>query len=123
MAYSMGQVPYPVQTANIYITGGTVGGIHDATYDVNGGVYGGARQNRGGTVNLYMTGGLVNGGVYGGSNASGTISGNITMKINDDIISRRHMFVFPLVMIVELIVSTFIIACLHKTVKRFGICY
>ena len=28
-----------------------------------------------------MTGGVVNGGIYGGSNASGTISGNVTMKI------------------------------------------
>lgn len=70
------------QTANVYITGGTVEGIYDTTYKVNGGVYGGARQNRGGTVNLYMTDGQVNSGVYGGSNAIGTISGNVTMSIN-----------------------------------------
>ena len=90
------------KTANIYITGGTVdskmGGVnatptgtndsngnpnYNAQYDatVMGGVYGGACQNKGGTVNIYMTDGKINGGLYGGSNAAGTISGNVKMKI------------------------------------------
>ena len=79
------------ETANIYITGGHIGSVYDDQFDVYGGVYGGARQNRGGTVNIYMTGGQIDGqkqggtsggGVYGGSNVNGTISGNVTMQIN-----------------------------------------
>ena len=79
------------ETANIYITGGHIGSEYDDQFDVYGGVYGGARQNRGGTVNIYMTGGQIDGqkqggtsggGVYGGSNVTGTISGNVTMQIN-----------------------------------------
>ena len=91
------------QTSYIYITGGTVGGnvggvnaivtsydskgnpvYDDKEYNPNiiGGVFGGACQNNGGNVNMYMTGGTVYGGIYGGSNASGTISGNINMNIH-----------------------------------------
>ena len=79
------------ETANIYITGGHIGSVYDDQFDVYGGVYGGARQNRGGTVNIYMTGGQIDGqkqggtsggGVYGVSNVTGTISGNVTMNIN-----------------------------------------
>lgn len=79
------------ETANIYITGGHIGSVYDDQFDVYGGVYGGARQNRGGTVKIYMTGGQIDGqkqggtsggGVYGGSNVTGTISGNVTMQIN-----------------------------------------
>lgn len=72
----------PGQTANVYITGGEVGGLYDENSGTYGGVYGGARQNQGGTVQMYMTGGLINQGLYGGSNASGNISGNVTMQIN-----------------------------------------
>ena len=89
-------------TSNIYITGGCVdgkpGGVNakatgssdtngNPVYDaepnntITGGVFGGACQNKGGHVNIYMTGGTVNGGIYGGSNATGTICGNVTMKI------------------------------------------
>ena len=76
------------KTSNIFITGGTmggnVGGVNGAQYDPNikGGIFGGACQNNGGNVNMYMTGGTVYGGIYGGSNASGTISGNINMNIH-----------------------------------------
>lgn len=75
-------------TSNIYITGGVVdgksGGVNGTSYNasITGGVFGGACQNRGGTVNIYMNGGEVHGGVYGGSNVNGTISGDVTMKIN-----------------------------------------
>ena len=79
------------KTSNIYITGGTIAGIAGGVnasgsklkYDntIPGGVYGGACQNKGGNVNIYMTGGMVNGGLYGGSNASGVLSGNVNMKI------------------------------------------
>ena len=80
------------KTSYIYVTGGHVegkaGGVNTGnnsasyTTDVKGGVYGGASKNKGGTVNLYMTDGLVEGGVFGGSNASGTLSGAVTMQIN-----------------------------------------
>ena len=66
-------------------TGKTVNGHaeYSKEYDENiqGGVYGGACQNKGGDVNSVVTGGTVNGGLYGGSNASGTLSGDVTMKI------------------------------------------
>ena len=71
------------ETANVYITGNAhVGGVNDPTFNVQGGVYGGARAKGGTTTNIYMTGGLVETGVYGGSNYTGTISGNVTMQIN-----------------------------------------
>ncbi|MBO5834762.1 MAG: chitobiase/beta-hexosaminidase C-terminal domain-containing protein [Bacteroidales bacterium] len=76
------------ETSNIYITGGRVGGVSGgvsgSTYsnDIKGGVFGGACQNQGGAVNIYMTGGEVNGGLYGGSNNSGTIAKDVTMQIN-----------------------------------------
>ena len=89
------------KTSNIYITGGTidgfVGGVnanptggtvnshaeYSAEYNpyILGGVYGGACQNKGGSVNIFMTGGTVNGGLYGGSNASGVLSGSVNMTI------------------------------------------
>ena len=68
--------------ATIYITGGTVEAEYDDVYDVPGGVYGGARQNKGGYANIYMTGGLVKGGIYGGSNASGTMANDVMIQIN-----------------------------------------
>ena len=95
------------KTSNIYITGGTIGGIpggviatatggtvnshaeYRASYTptIPGGVYGGACQNKAGNVNIYMTGGIVNGGLYGGSNASGTLSGDVNIKITDGTIN------------------------------------
>ena len=78
-------------SSNIYITGGTVGGnvggveatgeTKAYTTAITGGVYGGACQNIGGNVNIYMTGGTINGGIYGGSNASGEVTGPITLTM------------------------------------------
>ena len=77
------------KTANIYITGNAVvggenGGVNGTSYDANiqGGIYGGACQNKGGNVNLYMLGGTVNkGGIFGGSNQSGTLLGDVKMML------------------------------------------
>ena len=86
--YGGGSYGYTTNTSNIYILGGTVagknGGVNGTAYQasITGGVFGGACQNRGGTVNIYMNGGLVEGGLYGGSNASGNISNNVTMHID-----------------------------------------
>lgn len=86
--YGGGSYGYTTATSNIYVLGGTVGGknggVNGTTYQasITGGVFGGACQNRGGTVNIYMDGGLVEGGVHGGSNATGTLSGSVTMNIN-----------------------------------------
>ncbi len=86
--YGGGSYGYTTSTADIYILGGTVGGavggVSGTTYSssITGGVFGGACQNQGGTVNITMKGGTVEGGLYGGSNATGTISGNVTMQIN-----------------------------------------
>ena len=86
------------QTANLYILGGTVdcvkGGVNAAgtsySADIPGGVFGGALQNDGGTVNITIAQGtgagenmpLVNGSVYGGSNTSGDINGLATVTMN-----------------------------------------
>ena len=86
--YGGGAYGYTTATSNIYILGGEVGGKDGGANGTNylatikGGVFGGACQNRGGTVNIYMTDGLVNGGIYGGSNYTGTINNNVTMYIN-----------------------------------------
>ena len=89
-------------TSNIFILGGTVdgvsGGITNDGYTnsgsnsrqtnprylstIAGGVFGGACQNKGGTVNIIMTGGLVKGGIYGGSNYKGTVTGPVTLHID-----------------------------------------
>ena len=75
------------KTSYIYITGGTVdgkaGGVDGTNYmdNIQGGIYGGACQNIGGNVNIYMTGGTINGGIYGGSNASGEVTGPITLTM------------------------------------------
>ena len=61
------------QYATIYITG---------EKSSVGNVYGGANQNKGENVRIFMTGGYVREGIYGGSNVTGTISGNVTMQIN-----------------------------------------
>ncbi|MCR4829250.1 MAG: hypothetical protein K5864_07305 [Bacteroidales bacterium] len=86
--YGGGSYGYTTSTSKIFILGGTVngkdGGVNGTSYQasITGGVFGGACQNQGGTVNIYMDGGLVKGGVYGGSNATGTVSGNVTMQID-----------------------------------------
>ena len=59
--------------ATIYLTGDNMS---------VGNVYGGANQNKGENVNIYMTGGIVREGLYGGSNTKGIVSGNVTMQIN-----------------------------------------
>ena len=61
------------QTANIYLTGENMS---------VGYVYGGANQNKGDYVNIYMTGGNVREGLYGGSNTTGTIGYDVKMIIN-----------------------------------------
>ena len=86
--YGGGSYGYTTNTSNIYILGGHVegksGGVSGTSYQssITGGVYGGACQNQGGTVNINMTGGLVEGGIYGGSNATGTVTGPVTMHID-----------------------------------------
>lgn len=86
--YGGGSYGYTTNTSNIYVLGGHVGGknggVSGTSYSASiaGGVFGGACQNQGGTVNITMTDGLVEGGIYGGSNATGTLSGNVTMNIN-----------------------------------------
>ena len=71
--YGGGNFGWSEDCATIYITG------EKASV---GSVYGGANQNKGETVKIYMNGGLVREGVYGGSNTTGTISGNVTMQFN-----------------------------------------
>ena len=87
--YGGGSYGFTRNTSNIYVLGGTVdgksGGVNGTEYSavISGGVFGGACQNDGGTVNITMKDGKVSaGGVYGGSNYTGTISGNVTMQID-----------------------------------------
>lgn len=68
-----GNFGWTEQNATIYITG-TKASVRS--------VYGGANQNEGERVRIYMTGGTVREGLYGGSNTTGTISGNVTIQIN-----------------------------------------
>lgn len=71
------------QTTNIFITGGHLAGKNGATTTTDhGGVFGGACQQAGGTINITMTGGLIEGGLHGGSNTKGTIAKDITMQID-----------------------------------------
>ena len=89
--YGGGAFGFTTQTSNIYIAGNcTIDGKYDSKSGTFGGVYGGAKQNKAGNVNIYMTGGTVNGGingsthgsgVFGGSNASGVLTGNTNIKI------------------------------------------
>ena len=82
--YGGGAYGSSLGTANVYVLGNAIiDGDDDDVQDVIGGVYGGARQKGGGTVNITMNGGTINkGGLFGGSNATGTISGNVTMQID-----------------------------------------
>ena len=68
-----GNFGWTEQNATIYITG-TKASVRS--------VYGGANQNEGEHVRIYMTGGTVREGLYGGSNMSGDISGDVAMQIN-----------------------------------------
>ena len=77
------------QTANLFITGGIVagvnGGVNGTSYSssIIGGVFGGACQNKGGSANIFMTGGQVSaGGIYGGSNYTGTLSGSVNINVH-----------------------------------------
>lgn len=99
--YGGGAFGYTTKTANLYMLGGIVdgksGGVtvspngetgsksnNQPSYfaDSQGGFYGGANQNNGGTVNIKMYGGEIHTGLYGGSNVKGTISESVTMQIN-----------------------------------------
>ena len=83
-AYGGGNYGYALSETNIYITGGTNEGKDGTvnTVTTKGGVFGGANQQNGPGINMYMTGGLMEGGVYGGCNTQGTISNSVTMNIN-----------------------------------------
>lgn len=76
------------KTSSLFILGGQIagkpGGVDGESYDatVQGGVYGGACQNIGGSANIYMDGGLVETGLYGGSNKTGTLSGNVKIQVD-----------------------------------------
>lgn len=61
------------QYATIYLTGDKMSA---------GSVFGGANQNKGDNVRIYMTGGTVREGLYGGSNTTGTINYSVEMHIN-----------------------------------------
>lgn len=82
--YGGGNYGYALASTNLYITGGTNDGKSGTVNNVTtkGGVFGGANQQDGPNINLYMTGGIMKGGVYGGCNTQGTISNNVTMQIN-----------------------------------------
>ena len=71
--YGGGNFGWTDQTATIYLTGENMS---------VGKVFGGANQNNGEYVNVYMTGGTVRDGLYGGSNTTGTIAYDVTMHIN-----------------------------------------
>lgn len=99
--YGGGGFGYCNSTASIYIMGGIVagtpGGVTNDGYTgtgansvqtnkryvatMAGGVFGGACQNSGGTVNILMSGGEVYSGVYGGSNSSGTVAGPVNITV------------------------------------------
>ena len=64
-----GNFGWTEETANIYLTGDKMS---------VGGVYGGANQNKGDNVQVFMTGGTVRDGLYGGSNVEGVVGGNVT---------------------------------------------
>ena len=100
--YGGGGFGYCNSTSSIYIMGGIVagmpGGVTNDGYTgtgqnsvqtnkryvatMAGGVFGGACQNRGGIVNILMSGGEVYSGVYGGSNSSGTVAGPVNVTVS-----------------------------------------
>ena len=82
--YGGGNYGYALQNTNIYIMGGVNEGLDGTVNYVTtvGGLYGGANQQDGPDVHIYMNGGEMRGGVYGGCNTSGSIDGDVTMQIN-----------------------------------------
>lgn len=72
-AFGGGNFGWTDQYATIYLTG------NEMSVD---NVYGGANQNKGDNVKIYMTGGTVRNGLYGGSNTSGTINYNVEMHVD-----------------------------------------
>ncbi len=70
--YGGGNYGYALVNTNLYVAGGTV----------HGKVFGGSNQKNGPVVNVKMIGGIIEGGLYGGSDATGTISGKVTMQID-----------------------------------------
>ena len=82
--YGGGNYGYALQNTNIYIMGGVNEGLDGTVNDVTtvGGLYGGANQQDGPDVQIYMNGGEMRGGVYGGCNTDGDIDGDVTMQIN-----------------------------------------
>lgn len=82
--YGGGNYGYALENTKIYITGGINEGLAGTVNSVTteGGLYGGANQQDGPDVQIYMNGGEMRGGVYGGCNTQGTISSNVTMQIN-----------------------------------------
>ena len=73
-------------TTNIYILGGIVG--KDGSAEGFGHVFGGANQNDGETINIYMKGGLLKGNLFGGSNESGHINGDLEINVSGGTIGR-----------------------------------
>ena len=69
--YGGGNQGHTKNDARIWITGGHVGGK----------VFGGSNMNSGENNYIKMVGGVVDGGMYGGSNSTGTISGNVDIKV------------------------------------------
>lgn len=82
--YGGGNYGYALQNTNIYIMGGVNEGLDGTVNYVTtvGGLYGGANQQDGPDVHIYMNGGEMRGGVYGGCNTSGSIDGDVTMHID-----------------------------------------
>ncbi|MBR2958810.1 MAG: chitobiase/beta-hexosaminidase C-terminal domain-containing protein [Bacteroidales bacterium] len=82
--YGGGNYGYAKQNTSIYIMGGVNEGLAGTvnTVTTEGGLYGGANQQDGPDVHIYMNGGEMRGGVYGGCNTSGSIDGDVTMHID-----------------------------------------
>ena len=96
--YGGGSFGYTTSTANVYILGSKdieckAGGVNTAgeaySATLNGGVFGGACQNRGGTTKITMTGGKVSGSIYGGSNNAGDISSTATITVSGGNVKRN----------------------------------
>ncbi|MBR1514046.1 MAG: chitobiase/beta-hexosaminidase C-terminal domain-containing protein, partial [Bacteroidales bacterium] len=90
--YGGGAYGSSLGTANVYVLGNAIiDGDDDDVQDVIGGVFGGARQKGGGTVNITMNGGTIKkGGLFGGSNATGTISGLATINMSGGTVTNVY---------------------------------
>lgn len=98
--YGGGAFGFTGKTSNLYMLGGVVdgkgGGVdvsptgsgnssnnHPLYTNIDqGGFYGGASKNDGGTVNIKMYGGEIHTGLYGGSNVQGTIANSVSLQID-----------------------------------------